>query len=51
MFGPDQPVILALIELPVAEQALQGNIMELRDGAYPLVAGIEPCLATDEGIA
>lgn len=51
MFGPDQPVTLALIELPVAEQALQGNIMELRDCAYPLVAGLEPCLATEEGIA
>lgn len=40
-FGPDQPVILQLIELPVALGALQGVAMEIQDGAFPLVAGIE----------
>lgn len=40
-FGPDQPVILQLIELPVALEALQGVAMEIQDCAFPLVAGIE----------
>ena len=40
MFGPNQPVILHLIELPVAEKPLRGLVMELEDGAYPMLAGI-----------
>ena len=41
VFGPDQPVILQLLELPVALDALNGVKMELLDGAFPLLAGIE----------
>ena len=37
MFGPYQKVILQLIELPPAEKVLKGLVMELNDGAYPLV--------------
>jgi malate dehydrogenase len=37
MFGPYQKVILHLIELPAAEKVLKGLVMELNDGAYPLV--------------
>jgi len=40
MFGPDQPVILHLLEIEPAMEALKGVIMELEDGAYPLLAGI-----------
>lgn len=42
MFGPDQPVILQLIEVPVekAMKALEGVAMELDDCAFPLLAGI-----------
>lgn len=40
MFGPEQPVILHLLEVPQAEQALKGVIMELEDGAYPLLRGV-----------
>jgi malate dehydrogenase len=42
MFGPDQPVILQLIEVPVekAMQALAGVAMELDDCAFPLLEGI-----------
>lgn len=40
MFGPYQKVILQLIELPVAEKVLKGLVMELNDGAYPLVHSI-----------
>jgi malate dehydrogenase len=39
MFGPDQPLILQLIEAPIekAMQALQGVAMEVEDCAFPLV--------------
>ncbi|MCB9543682.1 MAG: malate dehydrogenase [Myxococcales bacterium] len=40
VFGPDQPVILQLLELPVALGALEGCKMELDDCAYPLLADI-----------
>ena len=42
MFGPYQKVILHLIELPAAEKVLKGLVMELNDGAYPLVHSIVP---------
>lgn len=41
MLGPDQPVILQLIEIPPAMDALTGVAMELDDSALPLLAGIE----------
>jgi len=42
MFGPDQPVILQLIEVPVekAMLALEGVAMELDDCAFPLLQGM-----------
>jgi malate dehydrogenase len=42
MFGPDQPVILQLIEVPVekAMKALEGVAMELDDCAFPLLKGM-----------
>lgn len=42
MFGPNQPVILQLLEVPVekAMKALEGVCMELDDCAFPLLAGI-----------
>ncbi len=45
MLGPDQPVILQLLEIAPAMQALQGVVMELNDCAFPLVHGI---VATDQ---
>src|SRR5438876_2256182 len=41
MFGPDQPVILQLIEAPIekAMKALEGVGMELDDCAFPLLKG------------
>ena len=45
MLGIDQPVILHLLDLPQAQKALQGVIMELDDCAFPLLAGI---IATDD---
>ncbi|MBR59481.1 MAG: malate dehydrogenase [Myxococcales bacterium] len=41
MLGPNQPVILQLLELPVAMNALEGVAMELTDCGYPLLHGIE----------
>ena len=40
MFGPAQRVILHLIELPFAQKALDGLVMELQDGAYELLEDI-----------
>ncbi len=45
MLGPDQPVILQLLEITPALQALQGVVMELNDCAFPLLAGV---VATDD---
>src|SRR5579864_9400551 len=51
MFGPNQPVILHLIEIPdeKAMAALQGVVMELDDCAFPLLKGIVPTASLDEG--
>jgi malate dehydrogenase len=42
MLGPDQPVILQMLELPMekAQAALKGVMMELDDCAFPLLAGM-----------
>ena len=40
MLGKDQPVILQLLEITPALDALKGVIMEIEDCAFPLVAGI-----------
>ncbi len=42
MLGPDQPVALQLLELPLdkAQAALKGVMMELEDCAFPLLAGM-----------
>jgi malate dehydrogenase len=49
MFGPDQPVILHLVEIEPGLPALQGVVMELDDCAFPLVKGIVPTANLDEG--
>ena len=45
MLGPDQAVILQLLEITPAMNALQGVVMELDDCAFPLLHGI---VATDD---
>lgn len=45
IFGPEQPVILQILEIPEAMQALEGVVMELNDSAQPLVKDI---IATDD---
>src|SRR3954449_13003006 len=49
MFGPNQPVILHLIEIEPALPTLQGVVMELDDCAFPLLKGIVPTANLDEG--
>ena len=49
VFGPDQPVILQLIEIEPGMAALQGVAMELQDGAFPLLEGIETTSDLDRG--
>jgi len=44
MLGDDQPIILQLLEIPPAMEALSGVVMELEDCAFPLVKEI---VATD----
>ena len=41
MLGSDQPVILHMLEITPALDALRGVAMELEDCAFPLLAGIE----------
>lgn len=40
MLGKDQPVILQLLEITPALDALKGVVMELEDCAFPLLAGV-----------
>ncbi|MBS1157116.1 MAG: malate dehydrogenase [Proteobacteria bacterium] len=40
MLGPDQPVILQLLDITPSMPALAGVVMELDDCAFPLLAGI-----------
>ncbi|HEY1173401.1 MAG TPA: malate dehydrogenase [Verrucomicrobiae bacterium] len=49
MFGPNQPVILHLIEIEPALPTLNGVVMELEDCAFPLLKGIVPTASLDEG--
>lgn len=49
MFGPNQPVHLHLVEVPQAENALKGVVMELEDCAFPLLQGITPAFSPEEG--
>jgi malate dehydrogenase len=49
MFGPDQPVILHLIEIEPALKVLHGVAMELEDCAFPLLRGVMATASLDEG--
>ena len=42
LLGPDQPLVLRLLEIEPAMKSLDGVVMELEDGAFPLLAGVEP---------
>jgi len=40
MLGPDQPVILQLLDIPDALEKLKGTVMEVDDCAFPLVSEV-----------
>jgi malate dehydrogenase len=40
LFGPDQPVVLRLLEIEPGMKALEGVVMEIDDCAFPWVGGI-----------
>ncbi|KAI3523887.1 hypothetical protein L1887_02369 [Cichorium endivia] len=57
MLGPDQPVILHMLDIPPAAEALNGVKMELVDAAFPLLKGVvastdvvEACTGVDVAI-
>jgi len=41
LLGPETQVQLSLLEIPAAVKAAEGTAMELDDGAFPLLAGID----------
>ncbi len=41
LLGPDQPVVLSMLEITPALGALNGVVMEVMDCAFPLLHGIE----------
>jgi len=41
LLGADTPVHLSLLEIPAAVKAAEGTAMELDDGAFPLLAGVD----------
>jgi malate dehydrogenase len=49
MFGPQLPVQLHLIEIEPALPALAGVVMELDDGAFPLLQGVVATASLEEG--
>lgn len=42
VFGPDQPIILHLLDIPPMMGVLEGVVMEISDCALPLVRGVVP---------
>ena len=49
MFGPEQPVVLHLIEIDPALPALNGVVMELADCAFPLLKGVVATSNLEDG--
>ena len=47
LLGPDQPVVLRLLEIEPGMKALEGVVMEIDDGAFPLVSDIVATTALD----
>jgi malate dehydrogenase len=51
MLGPDQPVVLQMLEITPALPALEGVAMELEDCSFPLLAAMVRTDRPDEGFA
>jgi malate dehydrogenase len=48
VFGPNQPVVLVLLDLPMMKDALDGVCAELDDCAFPLLKESVPCINEEE---
>ncbi len=51
MLGADQPVILQLLEISEAQDAVQGVVMELEDCAFPLLRSVDATDQAEEAFA
>jgi len=51
LLGPDQPVVLRLLEIEAGMKALEGVVMEIDDCAFPLVSDIEMTTDLDTAFA
>ncbi len=51
LLGANQPVILQLLEIPPALDALKGVVMELNDCAFPTLAGVVATADANEGFS
>jgi len=51
LFGPNQLVDLTLLEIPPAENALKGVLMELKDSALPLISNLSGSINYKEGFS
>lgn len=49
LFGADQPIVLQLLDLPQAQAAVRGVVMELEDCAFPLLRDV--LISDDPAIA
>jgi len=49
MFGKDRQVIIHILEIEFARQSMEGVVMELQDGSYPLLAGVVATCDAREG--
>jgi hypothetical protein len=41
LLGPDQPVILHMLDIAPMQKQLDGTVLELEDCAFPLLKGIQ----------
>jgi len=48
VFGPNQPVCLHMLDIPIAEKALNGVKLELQDCAFPLLDSIVATTSVEE---
>jgi malate dehydrogenase len=48
LLGPDTPIILHLLDIPMCQEALGGVVMEITDCAFPLVRGVVATTSVEE---
>lgn len=48
VFGPNQPIVLVLLDIPPMKEVLEGMVMELMDCALPLLVEVVPSVCEKE---